>query len=465
MANPLLPPGRTRPIAAFVAATRRPRRSVPSPVVDANEVDLDNRRRQPSALQGAGISSALLGGQKGMTTLRAHGALAPVAKHLYRPDPTPVEEAPPPDPEPEPDPPLFTGTSTVSFVGNSYTQQFAVVPSMAHYVDATLPGAAVTLGPPPILAGTIANGNDGYYPAMTLAGMALYPAFDQRYESGATGTLDAIDALASVPPGTYDFVVLTSGFNQEDPTAADETVPGSGADTVYLQPVRDIITEIGSRISPAPTCIVRMTHEGYRTNLDVDLTQVQDFLLRQVLGARQLEAEGILVVPEHYVGSRLQYGAFGTVGSGVDTPVPAYATLTHSGSLQPGGRNWGWLNRTQGTVAPFNFNTHFNVLSSIVAAWTWGYMMWGIDPRGDTTFTSPVGLPVPLSNFISPDGSLIYGGHATGVGNVPFDTDFNPGGPPDSELVLDWSLATQLQIQERIVAAIDDWLNGITEFD
>jgi len=26
-------------------------------------------------------------------------------------------------------------------------------------------------------------------------------------------------------------------------------------------------------------------------------------------------------------------------------------------------------------------------------------------------------------------------------------------------------LATQLQIQERIVAAIDDWLNGTTEFD
>ena len=355
--------------------------------------------------------------------------------------------------------PLFDETTTAAFVGNSFTQQFAVVPSMAHYVDATLSGAAVTLGPPPVLVDTISAGNDGYYPAMTLGGMCLYPAVDQRYGSALPdGEFDAIDAIASVAAGTYDYVILTSGFVQEDASLTPETVPGSGTDTVYLQPVRDIIAEIGSRISPAPTCIVRMTHEGYRINNDTDLVQFQDFVGRQVLGARQLEAEGILVVPEAYVYGRLQ----GAIGS---DPVPAYSSLTHPSSSQPGNANIGWLSRTQGASGSFPFNTHLNVIATIVAAWTWGYMMWGVDPRGDTTFASPTGLPVPLSNFISPDGTLIYGGHATGVGNVPFDTGTNPDGPPDSDFVLEWNATVRGQMQDRIVEAIDDWRNGTTEFD
>ena len=362
---------------------------------------------------------------------------------------------------------IFDDASVVAYVGNSFTQQFAIPDVVAHYVNTVLPGAVV-LGPPPHLGSTISSGNDGYYPAQTLGGMVLYPTIDQR-APGNTGSNDAIDAMASQPLGTYGFAVLTSGFIQEETGVGGiepETVPGSGADTVVLEVKRRAITEIATRLGGQTQVLVRMTHEGYRTNNDADLTQVEAFIRRQVLGARQLEAEGLaVVIPTHYVWSRLQYGAFGPVGTALTDPVPAYAGLTHSTSAQAGGRNWGWLNRTQGTVAPFTWNTHQNALAAIVEAWLEGYLLWGIDPRGDTTFTSPVGLPSPLNNFISPDGLSIYGGHATGIGNYPFDPAYNPGGPPDSELVFDWSVPTQLQMQTLIVDAADDYVAGTTEFE
>lgn len=351
---------------------------------------------------------------------------------------------------------LMDGETSVAFVGNSFTQQFSVVPAMAHYVDAKIDGAAVDLGPPPVLTGTISAGNDGYYPSMTLAGMALYPAVDQRYGSGSSGTIDALDAIASESPGTYDFVVVTSGFVQEDAGLTPSTI---GGEDVYVQPVRDIITELATLVDPSPQVIVRMTHEGYRVNNDTDFLQLQDFLGRQVLGARQLESEGIVVVPEHYIYSRLQ----GTVGG---DGVPSYSALTHSSSSQPGNANVGWLSRTQGATGSFPFNTHLNAIASIVCAWIWGYFMWGIDPRGDTTFDSGSGLPGPtLDDFISPDGTQIYGGHNTGVGNFPFDTDINPSGPPDSEMVLPWNSTVRGEMQSRIVSAIDAWRMGTTEFD
>jgi hypothetical protein len=366
------------------------------------------------------------------------------------------------------DGPLFDASSRVAFGGNSYTQQFNIPRAMEHYVAARLPGATIALGPPPHLGTTIANGDDGYYPNMSLGGMTLFPTLDQR-EPGNTGSTDAIDALASQPPGSVDFVVLTSGFIQEQ-TGVDgieaETVPGSGTDTVVLEVKRRAVAEIGSRLGPFTSVVIRMTHEGYRLNTDVGLAQYENFVRRQVLAARALESEGIVaaVVPDGYVYARLTAGAFGPVGSGLTSPVPAYAGLTHATSTQPGGRNYGWLNRTQGVVAPFAWNGHQNVLASIASAWTWGYAMWGIDPRGDTTFQSPAGLPSPFDAFISADGR-IYGGHRTGVGIAPYDLAVNPGGPPDSEFDLDWSLTTQQQIQDRIVAAVDDYVAGTTEFD
>lgn len=361
---------------------------------------------------------------------------------------------------------LFSDSSA-AYVGNSYTQQFDIPAATQHYVNTRLPGGTANLGPPPHLGTTISQGDDGYYPAMTLGGMALFPTIDQR--QGGPGSTDAIDALASQPPGTYDAVILTSGFIQEqtgDDGIEAETVPGSGADTVVLEVKRRVISEIGSRLGPLTSVIVRMTHEGYLLNDDVGLAQYESFVRRQVLAARQLEVEAIAlaVIPEAYVWWRLVAGASGVVGNAPSDPVPAYVGLTHPESTQPGNRNYGWLNRTQGVVAPFNWNGHQNALGSIVAAWTQGYILWGIDPRADATFQFPAGLPNPLDDFISNDGR-IYGGHATNVGNTPWDAGVNPGGPPDPDLVLDWSLATQAEIQDRIVSACDDYTEGTTEFD
>lgn len=69
MANPLLPAGRTTPLAAYIAARTLPPFNL---VLKIRAVDASNRTAQPSAIQGTGISSALLGGS---TTLKAVGSL------------------------------------------------------------------------------------------------------------------------------------------------------------------------------------------------------------------------------------------------------------------------------------------------------------------------------------------------------------------------------------------------------
>jgi hypothetical protein len=313
---------------------------------------------------------------------------------------------------------------------------------------------------------------------MSLGGMALYPELDQSQTAGST---DAVDHVLAQAADAYDFVVITSGFRQEsrpgsgdvndDTAVARVELPGAGGTgtqyDVCLEVARRVVEdlELGGSLAGF---IIRMTQEGFNANDDVDLSDVERNLRLQVLAARQLEAEGVVdyIVPDHYVWGRLQWGKFGTALAGLEGPVPAYTTLTHQNSLQPGGRNYAWLNRSQGTVDPFPTNAHQNALATIVAVWTWAYMLWGIDPRGDSTFQGdPSGLPSPFNAMINPAGNRIYGGHNTGTGNTPYDTGTNPGGPPDSELDLDWSAATQLEIQERIVAAVDDYVAGTTEFE
>ncbi len=364
--------------------------------------------------------------------------------------------------------------AVIAFIGNSYTQNYGSLPTLLeYYLDQRLPGNTVSLGPPPHLGTSIANDTDGYYPGMTLGGMALYPTIDQRSNSGTTDATDAVDSVAN---DFYDFVVLTSGFRQETevPGTIDyEVLSGAGGTNpnvygVFLEVKRRVRTEIITDDGSTAQVIVRMTHEGFNANADADLADSERTVRLQVLGARQLELEGVadVVVPDHYVWSRLQWGAFGSVGNTPTTPVPAFASLTHTNSLQSGGVNEAWLNRSQGDVAPFNRNGHQNAIATIVQCWLWGYALWGIDPRGDTTFSgSPSGLPSPFDNMLNAAGDRIYGGHNTGDGNFPYDTGVNPSGPPDSELDLDWSLTTQQQIQDRIVAAVDDYNAGTTEFE
>lgn len=373
--------------------------------------------------------------------------------------------------------PLIGTDAAVAFVGNSYTQNFGSVPaSLQHYLDARLPANTTSLGPPPYMATTIGD-DDGWYTAMTLGGMALFPTIDQR-QQGNTGTTDAVDAILSAGPGAYDHVVLTSDFRR-----SEDLVPGEGIDYVVLTgaggtnpSLYGVILEVVRRVATALNAggagagvILRMTQEGYNVNQHTDLSNFERIVRIQVLGARQLESEGTVAftLPDHYLWSRLTRGKIGTAGVGLEGPVPAYVGLTHANSLQPDGRNYAWLNRSQGDVAPFGRNGHQNAIATIVHAWAWGYALFGLDPRGDTTFSSPTGLPTPLNNMLRADGLRIYGGHNTGLGNRPYDTapEWNPGGPPDSELDLDWSAATQLQIQERIVAALDDYYAHTTEFD
>ena len=370
---------------------------------------------------------------------------------------------------------IFGTDVEVAVVGNSYTQNFGSVPvQLQHYLDARLPSHTVVIGPPPYLATSIGD-TDGWYTGQTLGGMALYPTIDQ---SGGSGSTDAVDAILSAGPSAYDFVVLTSDFRRsEDLVPAEgidwEILPGAGGSTVplygvILEVIRRVVDELEVGGSLAGF-VVRMTQEGYNANGDANLDDFERFVRLQTLAARQLEAEGVVghVIPDHYVWSRLTRGKVGTAGVGLEGPVPAYAGLTHANSLQPAGQNIAWLNRSQGAVPPFNRNGHQNAIATIVHVWTWGYLLWGIDPRGDTTFSAPSGLPSPLNNMLSGDGLRIYGGHNTGLGNRPYDTspEWNPGGPPDSELDLDWSSTTQGQIQDRIVAAIDDWVAETTEFD
>ena len=69
MANPLLPAGRTTPIAAYIGARSLPPFNL---VLKTSSVGPADRTRQPSAIQGQGVSSALLGGS---TTIKANGSL------------------------------------------------------------------------------------------------------------------------------------------------------------------------------------------------------------------------------------------------------------------------------------------------------------------------------------------------------------------------------------------------------
>ncbi len=377
--------------------------------------------------------------------------------------------------------PVLGIDAVLAFIGNSYTQNYGGLPDLLEYfLGQRLPGSVVSLGPPPYLATSIANsGTDGWFPGFTLGAAALFPTID----ASSSGSTDAVDAVLSVPSDTYDFVVLTSGFRQEvrvgepgvtisDASAIARVVlPGAGGTSetqygVVLEVTRRVIAQItaGSEAS----CIIRMTHEGYNGNIDTDLSDVERTVRLLVLAARQIESEGVAaaIIPEGYVFARLQRGAVGPVGSGVSSPVPAYAALTHSASQQSGNANVAWLHRSQGDVAPFTLNAHQNAIATIVSAWIWGYALWGVDPRGDATFAGdPSGLPSAIGNMISPDGSRIYGGQNAGLGNNPYDTGVNPGGPPDADLDLDWSTETQLQIQTRIVAALDDYYARTTEFD
>ncbi len=369
----------------------------------------------------------------------------------------------------------FDTNAVVAFVGNSYTQNYGSMPALLeYYLDQRVPGNTANLDAPPHLATTIANsGTDGYYPGMTLGGMAYYPNIDQS--SG--GSTDALDAIDSVADDFYDAVVLTSDFRR-----SEDLVPGEGIDWevldgaggtnpnvygVVLGVIRAVVAQLSSDGSTA-TPIVRMTHESFNANNYADLDTVERIVRLQVLAARQLASEGVVatVLPDHYVWGRLLWGAFGSVGSGVTTPVPAFSALTHTASSQPGGLNLAWLSRSQGDTAPFALNGHQNAIGTIVGVWLTGYLLFGIDPRGDTTFSGdPSGMPSPFDSMLNPAGDRIYGGHNTGLGNAPYDTGTNPSGPPDSELDLDWSLTTQGQIQDRIVAAVDDFVAGTTEFD
>ena len=71
MANPLLPAGRTTPIAAYIGVRTQPPFNL---VLKISAVDAANRAAQPHAASGQGISTALLGGPNGGTTIKAVGS-------------------------------------------------------------------------------------------------------------------------------------------------------------------------------------------------------------------------------------------------------------------------------------------------------------------------------------------------------------------------------------------------------
>lgn len=361
--------------------------------------------------------------------------------------------------------------SNIVFGGNSYTEENRGIPRLLAHNLSVRSGISATLGPPPYLGAgiSIAQGSSGYFAGMTLGGMALYPTIDQRENGGST---DLIDAIASQPVGTYDAIVLTSGFRQDVTGVGGieyEYLPGAGGTGsqygVILEIKRRVIAEINSRVPSVPV-IIRMTHEGWNPNYYTDLSNYERLVRLQVLGARQIESEGIVqsVIPEAYVLKRLQAGASGLVGSGAVDPLPDYVGLLHASSLQPGGRNFGWSHRTQGDTAPFALNRHQNALSALISVWTMGYLLFGVDPRGDTTFNTNAGLPDPWDRLLSSDGR-IYCGQPVGLGYDPYNLSINPGGPPDSQLDLPIGAAIQARIQSLIVDACDDYTDGATEYD
>lgn len=399
-----------------------------------------------------------------------------------------------------PDPPVGApagqpvGLSTrMALAANSFTGNFGgVYTHMVHLLTGALGPNSLQISPPPRLPTSITSDNDGYFAGMTLGGMALFPTIDQR-QPGNTGTTDFVDAVLAQPLGSYDYIVLTSGFLQDTVGVAGierQVLPGAGGSDpnqfgVILEITRRIVQELRDA-GIASRILVRLTQEGFNPNGDADLVDAERRMRLQVLAARQLVAEGVVdaVLPDFYVFWRLMCGAAGPVGNAPSDPVPAYAALTHANSLQPGGRNFAWPYRSQGgapvPVDPadpegptwFPRNAHQNAVGTIVAAWASAYALFGLDPRGDTTFASPAGLPSPLNHMIRADGQRIYGGHNVSTqdppslaGLRPYDLSVNPDGPPDAELDFDWSTPTQLQIQDRIVPAVDDFYAQTTEFD
>lgn len=377
---------------------------------------------------------------------------------------------------------LVADDAVIAFVGNSYTQNFddgtgqgGLPIALQHLLDQRLPGNTTSLGPPPAPVDTVGDA-DGWYTGLSLAYMTLYPTY-----SVGGGTADAVDAILGEAPDAYDWVVLTSDFRRsvdvnDGAGFSYEILPGAGGTGnlygVLLEVVREAVSQLQTGGNLA-RYIVRMTQEGFNANADTDLSDMERTLRLQTLGARQLVSEGVVdyVSPDHYVWGRLTMGKFGSDLLGTNGPVASYASLTHTNSLQAGGRNYAWCQRSQGTSAPFTRNAHQSALGTIVNAWIWGYALFGIDPRGDTTFDSPAGLPAPLDDMIRADGARIYGGQpvdggTTGTnGALPYDLTENPAGPPDSELDLEWNATVRGEIQDIIVAAVDDWNAGTTEFD
>jgi len=401
-------------------------------------------------------------------------------------------------PDPPPLPPvgapagLPAGTATrMAFGGNSYIGNYrGLWQHTQHYLGQRLGANTLQLSPPPVLPQTIGN-DDGVFPGMTLGGMSLFPTIDQR-QGGNTGTQDFVDAVLAQPLGSYDYIAFVSGFLQDTVGVAGidyEILPGAGGTNpsqfgVILEIKRRLVQELEAAGVTA-RFIALMTHEGFRPNEDADLADAERRMRLQVLAARQLVSEGVVdaVIPLSYAWSRAQYGAFGTVGTGPTDPVPAYVGLTHTNSNQPGGRNWGWAQRSQGgepvLIDPggdpdgptwFPRNGHQSALGTILNVWALAHSLWGVDPRGDVSFSNPANLLNPLNHMIRADGLRIYGGHDVATqtslaGLRPYDTSVNPGGPPDSELDLDWSATPQGQIQDRIYAAVTDFHAETTEFD
>lgn len=370
--------------------------------------------------------------------------------------------------------------AAIAYFGNSFTlfwgnnDEGGLPLNLLHVLSSLVPGHTVTASAPPYLATSIANSNNvsGFYPGMSLGGMTLFPTIDQRTDNA--GTTDAIDALASVPNNTYDLIVLTSGMKRDNGSAGtayelpDGIIPTANVNTWGVN--LGIARQVGPlvRAESDGAVAMRLTQEGFNANDDVDLSDMQRIIEVQVRGARQLLAEGVIdhIIPDHWVWGRL----LGIIGAN-PAPITAFAALTHSNSLQPGGRNYAWLQYGEGPAAPFDTNSHQNAIGTIVNAWIHALWMFGIDPRGDTTYSGdPSGLPAPLNNMLNATGTRVYGGQnidggvANQNGNLPYDLTENPAGPPDSEMDLDWSLTTQAEIQDVIYQAWVDWEAGTDEF-
>ncbi len=372
----------------------------------------------------------------------------------------------------------------MTFVGNSFTQNLGELPNYIQYLlDQHQPTNTTTLGPPtPNLATTLGD-TDGWFTGQGTSEMC--------FAGNGTTTTDALDHIATNGVGTYDSVVITSNYRQDgdsvSPPVTREDV-GYGTNNqwiAYVEWLRLIAQELDSLGYTGPM-IVRMSQEGENWNGDTDFSDATRLQQVKMAAARRLESEAntasvplsVYNVPDHYVWYRLCIGNEDglTFGNGPQTPVPSFTSLVHQASLQPSSRNVSWCNRSNNDTNPPlgdppNRNSHQNFLATLINTWTWGYAVWGIDPRGDTSFDLPFTIPggnVNSQNFINTDGTRIYGGQAQGIGNVPYDpvSPYNlitvVNAIPDAELDLPWTAAIRTEIQDRIVAAVDDYYAGTT---